>query len=124
MIQNQSRLNISDNSGAKIGGCIRVLKGSSSLSHGKTGDYVVISIKKLKMRRKIKKKDILFAVIIRTAKESVNNDGSFSKFKTNAVTLLNKKRKLLTTKIFGPISKKLRSNEYKKIYFQLKSCVI
>ena len=60
MIQNQTKLHISDNSGAKIGGCIRVLKGSSALSTGKVGDYVVVSIKKLKMKRKVKKKRYFF----------------------------------------------------------------
>ncbi len=122
--KNQTKLHISDNSGAKIGGCIRVLKGSSALSTGKVGDYVVVSIKKLKMKRKVKKKDIFFGLIIRTAKESINEDGSYSKFKKNGITLLNKKKRLFTTKIIGPVSKKLRANEYKKIYFQLKSFLI
>ena len=83
-----------------------------------------INIYILKMKRKVKKKDIFFGLIIRTAKESINEDGSYSKFKKNSITLLNKKKRLFTTKIIGPVSKKLRTNEYKKIYFQLKSFLI
>lgn len=124
MIQKQTRLEISDNSGAKLGKCIRVLKGSSSLTTGKVGDKTIVSIRKLKMKRRINKKDIILGLIIRTVKENINKDGSYSKFKKNAITLLNKKGKLLTTKTSGPISKNLRSSAFRKIYLQLKLFIV
>lgn len=123
MVQKQTRLKVSDNSGAKIGGCIRVLKGSYP-TYAYVGDCMAISIKKLKMKRKAKKKDIYFSVLIRSAKETQNKDGSWSKFKQNAVTLLNKKKKLLANKITGPLSKSLRKKQYSRIYTQLRSSLI
>ena len=123
MIQVQTLVKISDNSGAKIGQCIKILKGSRSKT-ANVGDFIILSVKKLKMIKKIKKKDIVLSLVIRTKKEHLNKDGSFSKFKTNAVTLLNKKKRLIANKIVGPISKNLRKKQFKRIYGKLKTSLI
>jgi len=100
MIQMQTKLKATDNSGARIVQCIKTLKGFNR-TYAFGGDFILISIKKLRLIRKVKVGEVHLAVISRTAKESRYKDGSLSKFKNNAVIVLNKKKRVLGTRLFG-----------------------
>ena len=114
MIQMQSTLNIADNSGAKSVQCIKVLGGSKRKS-ASIGDVIVITVKDAIPRGKVKKGEIHKAVIVRTAKEIFRNDGSSIKFDNNSAVLINNNGEPLGTRIFGPVTRELRSKKYMKI---------
>lgn len=114
MIQMQSTLNIADNSGAKSVQCIKVLGGSKRRS-ASIGDVIVIAVKDAIPRGKVKKGEIHKAVIVRTAKEIHRNDGSTIKFDKNSAVLINNNGEPLGTRIFGPVTRELRSKKYMKI---------
>ena len=114
MIQMQSTLNIADNSGAKSVQCIKVLGGSKRRS-ASIGDVIVITVKDAIPRGKVKKGEIHKAVIVRTAKEIYRNDGSSIKFDNNSAVLINNNGEPLGTRIFGPVTRELRSKKYMKI---------
>ncbi len=114
MIQMQSTLNIADNSGAKSVQCIKVLGGSKRKS-ASIGDVIVITVKDAIPRGKVKKGEIHKAVIVRTAKEIYRNDGSSIKFDNNSAVLINNNGEPLGTRIFGPVTRELRSKKYMKI---------
>tara|TARA_A100001035_G_C27632051_1_gene430488 strand:- start:167 stop:535 length:369 start_codon:yes stop_codon:yes gene_type:complete len=114
MIQMQSTLNIADNSGAKSVQCIKVLGGSKRKS-ASIGDLIVITVKDAIPRGKVKKGEIHKAVIVRTAKEIYRNDGSSIKFDNNSAVLINNNGEPLGTRIFGPVTRELRSKKYMKI---------
>lgn len=113
MIQMRSRLEVADNSGARQVMCIKVLKGSKRRYAG-IGDIIKVSIKDAIPRGKVKKGDVMFAVVVRTRKGERRQDGSLIRFDDNAVVLLNNQKEPIGTRIFGPVSRKLRS-EFMKI---------
>jgi large subunit ribosomal protein L14 len=114
MIQPQSILNVVDNSGASKFKCIRVLKGSKA-RYGHTGDIVVGSIRKLRLKRKVNLGEVHYGLITKTVKPDFKKDGSFTIFKTNSVVLLNKKKRIYATRILDVVSIKLRQKKFMRI---------
>ncbi len=114
MIQVESRLEVADNSGAKEVLCIKVL-GGSKRRYATVGDVIVVTIKDAIPHSKVKKGDVMQAVIVRTAKEVRRIDGSYIKFDTNAAVLLSKQGEPIGTRIFGPVARELRAKNYMKI---------
>lgn len=114
MIQMQSVLDVGDNSGARKVMCIKVL-GGSKRRYASIGDIIKVSIKEAIPRGKVKKGDVYNAVIIRTAKETRRPDGSVIKFDHNVVALLNAQHQPIGTRIFGPVTRELRSEKFMKI---------
>lgn len=100
MIQVQSRLKAADNSGARTVQCIKALKGFKRV-YAYSADFILVSIKKLRLIRKVKVGEMHLGVISRTAKETVFLDGSLSKFNLNSLIILNKKKRVLGTRLFG-----------------------
>ena len=114
MIQMQSNLEVADNSGARRVQCIKVLGGSGRRSAG-VGDVIVVSVKEAIPRGRVKKGDVYRAVIVRTAKEVRRDDGTAIRFDRNAAVLLNKQNERIGTRIFGPVTRELRSRNFMKI---------
>ena len=114
MIQQESRLNVADNSGAKEVLCIRVLKGTRA-RYASIGDKIVVSVKDAMPGGNVKKKQISKAVIVRTKKAVRRKDGSYIKFDDNACVLLNAAGEMRGTRVFGPVARELRDKEYMKI---------
>ena len=114
MIQMQTKLDVADNSVAKQVQCIKVLGGSKRRT-ASIGDIIVVSVKEAIPRGKVKKGEVLKAVIVRTKKEIRRNDGSAIRFDTNAAVLVNANGEPLGTRIFGPVTRELRSKNLMKI---------
>ena len=114
MIQQESWLLSADNSGAKELMCIRVLGGSRK-RYGTVGDIIVASVKSALPRSKVKKGDVVKAVIVRTAKEIRRPDGSYVRFDENAAVLINNQLEPIGTRIFGPVARELRAKRFMKI---------
>ena len=114
MIQMQTKLDIADNSGARVVQCIKVLGGSGRKT-ATVGDVIVVSIKEAIPRGRVKKGDVHRAVIVRTAKEVKRNDGTCIIFDKNAAVLVNKSNEPIGTRIFGPVTRELRSKKFMKI---------
>ena len=114
MIQMQSTLFVADNSGAKSIQCIKVL-GGSKRRFASIGDVIVITVKDAIPRGKVKKGEIHKAVIVRTSKEISRADGSSIRFDKNSAVLINASGEPLGTRIFGPVTRELRSKKYMKI---------
>jgi large subunit ribosomal protein L14 len=114
MIQMQIVLNVADNSGAKKVACIKVLGGSKRRYAG-VGDVIVVSVKEAIPNSKVKKGDVMKAVIVRTAKETRRPDGSFLKFDDNSAVLINNQMEPVGTRIFGPVARELRAKQFMKI---------
>jgi large subunit ribosomal protein L14 len=114
MIQMQTNLEVADNSGARRVMCIKVL-GGSKRKFAAVGDVIVVSIKEAIPRGKVKKGDVHRAVIVRTAKEIRRPDGTSIRFDTNAAVLINKQNEPIGTRIFGPVTRELRSKSFMKI---------
>ncbi len=114
MIQQESRLNVADNSGAKEVLCIRVLGGTRK-RYASIGDKIIVSVKSALPSDNIKKGAITKAVVVRVKKEIKRNDGSYIRFDENACVLLNAAGELQGTRIFGPIARELREKQYMKI---------
>lgn len=114
MIQVESNLEVADNSGAKRVACIKVL-GGSKRRYASVGDIIVVSVKDAMPHSKVKKGDVMQAVIVRTAKELRRTDGSYIKFDTNAAVLLTKQGEPVGTRIFGPVARELRGKNFMKI---------
>jgi len=114
MIQMQTNLIAADNSGAKRLQCIKVLGGSRRRT-ASVGDIVVVSVKEAMPRAKVKKGQVMRAVIVRTAKEIGRPDGSYIKFDDNAAVLLTDQREPVGTRIFGPVARELRAKRFMKI---------
>ena len=114
MIQMQSKLDVADNSGAKLVQCIKVLGGSKRRTAG-VGDIIVVSVKEAIPRGRVKKGEVLKAVIVRTKKEIRRRDGSAIRFDTNAAVLVNAQGEPIGTRIFGPVTRELRSKNLMKI---------
>lgn len=113
MIQQESRLSVADNSGAKEVLCIRVLGGTKK-KYASIGDKIVVSVKSAIPSGEIKKGTVSRAVVVRTKKEVRRPDGSYIRFDDNAVVLLNNAGEIRGTRIFGPVAKELRE-EFMKI---------
>jgi large subunit ribosomal protein L14 len=114
MIQAESQLDVADNTGAKLVKCIKVL-GGSKRRYARIGDVIKVSIKSAAPRGRVKKGEIYFAVVVRTASGVRRQDGSLIKFDGNAVVLLNAKREPIGTRIFGPVTRELRGDSFMKI---------
>jgi large subunit ribosomal protein L14 len=114
MIQEYTRLNIADNSGAKEAMCIKVL-GGSRRRYGRVGDVVVVTIKDALPGSTVKKGDIARAVVVRTKREYRRRDGSYIRFDENAAVLIDEQREPRGTRIFGPVARELREREFMKI---------
>ncbi len=114
MIQVESSLEVADNSGAKLVACIKVL-GGSHRRYASVGDIIMVSVKDAMPHSKVKKGEVMQAVIVRTAKELRRPDGSYIKFDTNAAVLLNKQGDPIGTRIFGPVARELRAKNFMKI---------
>ena len=114
MIQMQSNLDIADNSGARRVQCIKVLGGSKRKVAG-VGDVIVVSVKEAIPRGRVKKGEVLKAVIVRTAKEIRRVDGTAIRFDRNAAVLINNQNEPIGTRIFGPVTRELRDKQFMKI---------
>ena len=114
MIQVQTELFVADNTGAKKIECIKVL-GGSKRRYASIGDIIVVSVKEAIPRGKVKKGSVYKAVVVRTKQGIFRNDGSKVKFDNNAAVLTDEKGEPLGTRIFGPVTRELRSKKYMKI---------
>lgn len=114
MIQMQSVLNVADNSGARRVMCIKVLGGSKRRYAG-IGNLIKVSVKDAIPRAKVKKGDVLNALVVRTRKGVRRADGSLIRFDSNAVVLLNNQFQPIGTRVFGPVTRELRSEQFMKI---------
>lgn len=114
MIQQESRLTVADNSGAKEVLCIRVL-GGTKRRYASVGDKIVVSVKSALPSGNVKKGAVSKAVIVRTKKEVRRQDGSYIRFDNNAVVLLNETGEMRGTRIFGPVARELREKQFMKI---------
>ena len=114
MIQMQSNLDVANNSGARRVQCIKVMGGSKRKYAG-VGDTIVVSIKEAIPRGRVKKGDVMKAVIVRTAKEIRRPDGSAIRFDSNAAVLVNNNGEPIGTRIFGPVTRELRAKNMMKI---------
>jgi len=114
MIQQESRLAVADNSGAKEVLCIRVLGGTKK-RYASIGDQIVVTVKNALPSGNVKKGSVSRAVVVRTRKEVRRNDGSYIRFDDNAVVLLNSAGEMVGTRIFGPVARELREKQYMKI---------
>ena len=114
MIQQQTHLDVADNSGARRVMCIKVL-GGSKRKYATVGDIIVVSVKDAVPRGRVKKGEVLKAVVVRTAKEVRRPDGSAIRFDRNAAVLVNNQLEPIGTRIFGPVVRELRAKKHMKI---------
>ena len=114
MIQVESTLQVADNSGAKKVACIKVI-GGSHRRDATVGDTIMVSVKEAIPHSKVKKGDVMRAVIVRTSKEVRRSDGSYIKFDNNAAVLVSNTGELVGTRIFGPVARELRAANFMKI---------
>ncbi len=114
MIQTQSNLEVADNSGARKVMCIKVL-GGSKRRYASIGDVIVCAVKEAAPASKVKKGDVVRAVVVRTAKELSRPDGTYIRFDNNGAVLVNKDNEPIGTRIFGPVARELRAKKFMKI---------
>jgi large subunit ribosomal protein L14 len=114
MVQQESQLNVADNTGAKRVLCIRVL-GGTGRRYASLGDKIVVSVKDASPNGSVKKKQVTSAVVVRTRKEVKRADGSYIRFDDNACVLLDTNNEMRGTRVFGPVSRELRDKQYMKI---------
>jgi large subunit ribosomal protein L14 len=114
MIQSETRLLAADNSGAKELYCIKVL-GGSRRRYASVGDIIVVSVKEAAPASKVKKGDVMKAVVVRTKKGVSRPDGSYIRFDDNSAVLINQAREPIGTRIFGPVARELRAKNFMKI---------
>ncbi len=114
MIQMQTVLDVVDNSGAKKIRCIKVL-GGSKRKYARLGDIIIASVIEATPGGNVKKKDVIRAVVVRTAKEQRRNDGSYIKFDRNAAVILSNQNEPVGTRIFGPVARELREKAFMRI---------
>ncbi len=114
MIQQQTLLDVADNSGARRVMCIKVLGGSKK-RYATVGDIIVVAIKEAIPNAKVKKGDVHKAVVVRTAKEIARADGSYIRFDVNSAVLINNAKEPIGNRIFGPVARELRGKEFMKI---------
>ncbi|WP_031550777.1 50S ribosomal protein L14 [Parvularcula oceani] len=114
MIQMQTNLDVADNSGAKRVQCIKVL-GGAKRKYASVGDIIVVSVKEAMPRGRVKKGQVMKAVVVRTAKDIKRRDGSVIRFDGNAAVLINNNSEPVGTRIFGPVTRELRRAKHMKI---------
>jgi large subunit ribosomal protein L14 len=114
MIQQETILNVADNSGAKKVYCIRIV-GGSKRKYASVGDIITVSVKEAIPNSKVAKGEVAKAVIVRTSKEVRRPDGSYIRFDDNAAVLINKEGEPLGTRVFGPVARELRAKNFMKI---------
>ncbi len=114
MIQSESVLNVADNSGARRVMCIKVL-GGAKRRYARVGDVIVASVKEAMPASKVKKGDVVKAVVVRTAKEIGRPDGTYLRFDDNSAVLINPQMEPLGTRVFGPVARELRAKRFMKI---------
>ena len=114
MIQSESILNVADNSGAKKVMCIKVL-GGTRRRYASVGDVIVVSVKEALPTSKVKKGDVVKAVVVRTAKEIGRPDGTYVRFDDNSAVLINAQLEPLGNRVFGPVARELRAKKFMKI---------
>ena len=114
MVQAESILDVADNSGARKVLCIKVL-GGSKRRYASLGDIIVVSVKEAIPNAKVKKGDVMKAVIVRTAKEVGRADGSYIRFDNNSAVMIDNQREPIGTRIFGPVARELRAKRFMKI---------
>jgi large subunit ribosomal protein L14 len=114
MIQMQTILNVADNSGAKKVFCVKVL-GGSKRKYATVGDVIVVSVKEAIPNSKVKKGDVMKAVVVRTVKEVRRPDGTYLKFDDNSAVLINNQMEPVGTRIFGPVARELRVKQFMRI---------
>ena len=114
MIQVETKLNVADNSGARKIQCIKVL-GGTRRKYASVGDVIVVTIKEAIPRGRVKKGEIVRAVVVRTAKDIRRADGSAIRFDSNAAVLISPQGEPIGTRIFGPVTRELRAKNYMKI---------
>lgn len=114
MIQTETRLRVADNSGAKLVSCIKVL-GGSKRRYASVGDIIVVAVKEAMPNSKVKKGEVVKAVIVRTAKEIRRVDGSHIRFDDNSAVLISEQGEPIGTRIFGPVARELRAKKFMKI---------
>ena len=114
MIQTQTNLDVADNSGARRVMCIKVL-GGAGRRYASVGDKIVVSVKEAIPRGRVKKGDVLQAIVVRTASNIKRKDGSVIRFDKNAAVIVNKQSEPIGTRIFGPVPRELRAKNHMKI---------
>jgi large subunit ribosomal protein L14 len=114
MIGLRTILEVADNSGAKKVSCIKVIGGSGK-RYARVGDVIVANVKEAIPEGAVKKGDVVRAVVVRTAKEQRRPDGSYIKFDRNAAVLINDQNNPIGTRVFGPVARELRENQFMKI---------
>ena len=114
MIQMQSNLEVADNSGARKIQCIKVL-GGSKRRFASIGDIIIVSVKDAIPRGKVKKGEVMKAIVVRTKKDFKRSDGTTIRFDKNAAVLLDKQEEPIATRIFGPVTRELRTKKFMKI---------
>ena len=114
MIQVCSKLDVADNSGAKVVECIKVLGGSRRRYAG-LGDIIVVAVKECLPNTKVKKGEVMRAVVVRTAREHRRPDGTYIKFDDNSAVLINAQKEPIGTRIFGPVARELRAKRFMRI---------
>ncbi len=114
MVQAETVLNVADNSGARRVLCIKVL-GGSRRRYASLGDIIVVSVKEASPNAKVKKGDVMKAVVVRTTKEVGRPDGSYIRFDSNSAVLIDNQKEPVGTRIFGPVARELRAKKFMKI---------
>lgn len=114
MIQMRTTLDVADNSGARRVQCIKVL-GGSKRKYASVGDIIVVSVKEAIPNAKVKKGDVMKAVVVRTAKELGRPDGTYIRFDNNSAVLIDNQKEPVGTRIFGPVARELRAKKFMKI---------
>ncbi|HXV82172.1 MAG TPA: 50S ribosomal protein L14 [Candidatus Binatia bacterium] len=114
MIQMRTVLDVADNSGARKVQCIKVL-GGSKRKYASIGDIVVVSVKEAIPNAKVKKGEVMKAVVVRTAKEVGRSDGTYIRFDNNSAVLIDNQKEPIGTRIFGPVARELRAKKFMKI---------
>jgi large subunit ribosomal protein L14 len=114
MIQVQTQMTVADNSGAKKVSCIRVLGGTRK-RYARVGDIIIVAVKEAIPHSKVKKGDVMRAVVVRTVKETRRPDGSYIRFDDNSAVLINPAGDPIGTRIFGPVARELRAKRFMKI---------
>jgi large subunit ribosomal protein L14 len=114
MIQQESRLRVADNTGAKVLLCIRVM-GGSNRKYASVGDVIIATVKQASPGGTVKKGEVVRAVVVRTSKEYIRPDGSHIRFDDNAAVIINAQNAPRGTRIFGPVARELRERQFMKI---------
>jgi large subunit ribosomal protein L14 len=114
MIQEYSKLNVADNSGARIVQCFRIL-GGTRRKYARIGDIIVVAVKDAIPGAAVKKSDVVKAVVVRTTRETRRKDGSYIRFSDNAAVIINEQNEPRGTRIFGPVARELREKQFMKI---------